>query len=172
LTTQISIEVTGAAELRDALNRAAQRLESPRDLLASLGGVLEARIQRRFDSKRDPSGAAWAPLARSTREKYDREDTNPRDGQRARRGSLLERTRRMRNSLASNVVGEDTVEVGMHAATDGGTYNLALLHEFGTRNMPRRGLYLADPDSGTLGADDEAALLAEISGFLDDVFGV
>jgi phage gpG-like protein len=169
VTTQISIEVVGAQELRELLASAVQRLERPRDLMQALGGVLEERINRRFDDKRDPSGVPWAPLAQSTREKYDRADTG-RDGSLARSGTLLERTRRMRNSLAFNA-GDDVVEVGMNAATDNGAWNLALLHEFGTRNMPRRGLYLADPEAGTLGADDEAALLAEVSDFLDDVFG-
>jgi phage gpG-like protein len=33
----------------------------------------------------------------------------------------------------------------------------ATYHEFGTDNMPRRGLLFADPKSGTLGAQDVQA---------------
>jgi phage gpG-like protein len=170
----VSIEVTGARELREQLASAVRRLENPRDLMQSLGEVLVQRIQDRFDNKRDPDGVAWAPLADSTRAKYDREDTGasgPRAGQVVRRGSLLERTRSMRNSLTANA-GDDVVEVGMNTVTDGAKqWNISLLHEFGTRRMPRRGLYLSDPEAGTLGAGDEAALLAEVASFLDDVFG-
>ena len=170
----VSIEVTGAKELRESLTAALRRLEKPRELMDAMGAVLVQRIQQRFDSKRDPDGAAWAPLAASTREKYDREDTNPRGpsaGQVTRRGSLLERTRSMRNSLTHNAT-DNEVEVGMNTVTDGAKqWNISLLHEFGTRRMPRRGLYLADPEAGTLGAGDEAALLAEVADFLDDVFG-
>lgn len=170
----VSIEVTGAAELRAALASAVQRLEDPRELMQSLGAVFVQRIEQRFDSKRDPDGVPWLPLAESTREKYKREDTagsGPRAGQVVRRGTLLERTRSMRNSLTANV-GDDFVEVGMNTVTDGAKqWNISLLHEFGTQRMPRRPIYLSDPVSGTLGAGDEAALLAEVASFLDDVFG-
>jgi phage gpG-like protein len=171
----VSIEVTGARELRDALSAAARRLEKPRELMQSLGAVLVQRIEQRFDAKRDPEGKAWAPLAASTREQYDRQDTSlkgPRAGQVVRRGTLLERSRLMRLSL-NPTAGDDYVEVGMNTVTDGAKrWNISLLHEFGTsRGMPRRGIYLADPEAGELGAGDEAALLAEIADFLDDVFG-
>jgi hypothetical protein len=76
----------------------------------------------------------------------------------------------MRRSLAPNV-GDDFVEVGMSRLSDGGRWSIPLLHETGTRRMPRRGIFLADPDAGTLGAQDEADLQAEIVGFLDDLFG-
>lgn len=36
--------------------------------------------------------------------------------------------------------------------------------------MPRRGLFLADWDAGTLGAQDEADLQAELLTWLDDLF--
>lgn len=32
-------------------------------------------------------------------------------------------------------------------------------HEWGTEHMPRRGLLMGDPDAGTLGPEDEAAVL-------------
>jgi hypothetical protein len=37
--------------------------------------------------------------------------------------------------------------------------------------MPRRGIFLADPDAGELGVEDQAMLTEEITAFLDDVFG-
>jgi phage gpG-like protein len=170
---QISIDVQGSVELQQALAAAVQRLTVPRDLMQSLGGVIEEAINRRFDNKVDPSGAAWAPLADSTRKKYDRADTRTgRGGKRTvvRQGTLLERTRRMRDSLAVNA-GDDFTELGMNRATDDGKWIVALLDEFGTRRMKRRGIYLADPEAGTLGAADEAALMRELESFLDEVFG-
>ena len=76
----------------------------------------------------------------------------------------------MRDSLAANA-GDDYVEVGMNRLTDDGKWQIPLLHEFGTRHMPRRGLFFADPDAGTLGAGDEADLEADITAFLADLFG-
>ena len=160
----LSIEVTGLAELRVDLARAVARLERPRDLMATLGGLLEVNIEHRFDTKRDPTGAAWAPLAESTKAGYARQDKGKR------RGTLLERTGQMRNSLTGSA-GDDFVEVGMSRLTAGGRWSIPLLHETGTEHMPRRGIFLADPDAGTLGREDEADISAEVLRFLDDVFG-
>lgn len=173
MSNLLSIEVTGNRELRESLVEALRRLEHPRDLMITLGAILEKNIEGRFDSKRDPQGQPWAPLAASTKEKYSRADTVRKGrnaGQVRSRGSLLERTRQMRDSLASNA-GDDFVELGMSRLSDNGKWNIALLHETGTKHMPRRGIFLADPDAGTLGAGDEAELDASIVAFLDDVFG-
>lgn len=161
----LSIEVTGADELRADLANALHRLQNPRDLMVRLGAVFEANINRRFATKRDPQGQPWAPLTESTQASYAAEDKG------ARRGTLLERTRQMRKSLAANA-GNDFVELGMNRNTDGGRWNLALLHETGTARMERRGIFLADPVAGTLGKQDEADLQAEVVAFMDDVFGV
>ena len=169
----LSIEVTGNAELRQALAAAVQRIDHPRDLMVRIGAVLERNIEGRFDAKRDPNGLPWAPLAASTRAKYDRADTQRKGknaGQVRKRGSLLERTRQMRDSLATNA-GDDYVEIGMNRLTDAGKWQIPLLHETGTARMPRRGIFLGDPDAGTLGAQDEADLDAEIVRYLDEVFG-
>lgn len=165
----LSIEVTGNRELMAALERAVQQLQKPGELMQVIGDELKATIERRFEFKQDPNGAPWEPLAPSTRERYDAEDTNPR-GQLARRGTLLERTGLMRASLTVSA-GDDWVEVGMSRLTDGGQWSIPLLHETGTRRMPRRGIFLGDWEAGTLGADDEADLDAALRSFLDDVFG-
>lgn len=160
----LSIEVTGNAELVASLQRALQRLDRPHELLQAIGDELKAAIEMRFEGKRDPTGAPWAPLADSTRERYAAEDKG------ARRGTLLERTGQMRNSLTVNA-GDAWVEVGMSRLTAGGAWSIPLLHETGTTRMPRRGIFLADWQAGTLGRDDAAALDAVLGEFLDDVFG-
>jgi len=160
----LSIEVTGAEELRAKLARAIAQLQKPRDLMLALGDKMVENIERRFDTKRDPSGAPWQPHAPATTARYAKEDAGKR------RGTILERTGEMRRNMTRNA-GDDYVEVGSNRLTDGGGWVLALLHETGTRRMPRRGIFLADPDAGTLGAQDEADLEREIEVFLDDVFG-
>lgn len=160
----LSIDVTGLDELRADLAVAVQRLQHPRDLMETLGGVLEAAIERRFDTKRDPDGSAWAPLADSTKARYAAEDKG------TRRGTLLERTGQMRNSLAVNT-GDDFVELGMSRLSTGGRWSIPLLHETGTTRMPRRGIFLSDPEAGTLGRADQADLQQALAEFLDDVFG-
>jgi len=169
----LSIDVIGNRELLADLEQALKRIERPAELMRALGARLEANIQERFDTKRDPDGNAWAPLAPSTQAGYDRADTAKRGkfkGQVRQRGTLLERTRQMRQSLSSNA-GDDYVEVGMARLSDNGKWSVPLLHETGTARMPRRGIFFSDPDAGTLGAQDESALDEELMAFLDDVFG-
>lgn len=161
----LQIALTGHAELVASLKQAVQRLEHPHELMQAIGDELKAAIELRFETKRDPNGAPWAPLADSTRERYAAEDKG------ARRGTLLERTGQMRNSLTVNA-GDDWVEVGMSRLTArGGAWSIPLLHETGTTRMPRRAIFLADWETGTLGREDAAALDAVLSEFLDDAFG-
>lgn len=165
----LSIEVQGLVELQQQLARAVAQIEQPDKLMDALGAILEAQIGDRFNSKTDPSGVRWAELADSTRARYDAEDTGGR-GQLRRRGSLLERTREMLNSLTHNASGS-AVDVGMSRLTDNGKWAIPLLHETGTDKMPPRGIFLADWVTGTLGAADEQLLMDEIATWLDDVLG-
>lgn len=165
----IRIEVTGLTELQLQLERAAAQLEHPGDLMDVLGAILEAQIGGRFDSKTDPDGLPWDQLADSTQARYDAEDTNGR-GKLRRRGTLLERTRQMRDSLAREAT-DDSVLVGMTRLTDNQSWAIPLLHETGTERMPRRGIFLGDWEAGRLGAEDERLLLDEIGSWLDDVLG-
>jgi len=165
-----SIEVEGADELRAALAHAIARLERPRDLMQALADAIKENIERRFDSKLDPGGSGWEPLRPATKARYRREDTDARTGAHTRRGTILERTGRMRASLAA-AAGDDWAQIGMDRLTDGGRWSIPLLHETGTRRMVARPIFLADWRSGKLGADDERDLEDEIAAFLDDLFG-
>lgn len=160
MTDRFDIELQGERELAVRINDAVRQLGHPQTLFEALGMMLETNIQRRFDTKTAPDGTRWLPLAESTRERYARlyGGSVP--------GSLLERTRLMRNSLSSNATGE-WVEVGFSRMAPGGEYNLAALHELGTRTMPRRQLLTDDPVAGTLGAEDRQDILALLQPFLD-----
>ncbi len=169
----LRIETTGGPELQTYLTQAIRRGQQPSELMAILAARLEGNIQERFDTKRDPDGKPWAPLAPATVALYDRLDTIRRGrnaGQVQRRGTLLERTRQMRQSLASNS-GDNYAEVGMSRLSDGGKWSIPLLHETGTKRMPRRGIFFSDPDTGDLGLEDETMLAEEITAYLDEAFG-
>lgn len=159
----LRIEVTGNAELQAFLASAVRQLERPAALMEALAARLEANIQERFDREVDPTGAAWEPLAPATVEKYAEEDEG------RKQGTLLERTGQMRSSLTS-AAGDDWAEVGMSRLTAGGEWSIPLLHETGTRRMPRRGIFLA-ADAGELGLQDQAMLREEIDAYLGEVFG-
>lgn len=149
-------------QVMSALDRLQGRLGDLTPVMNRIGAELESVVHIRFEAKRDPSGAPWAPLAASTRERYAKADRRPRAGggvEVARRGTVLERYGTMRSSLSYRA-GPSQVEVGF-----GVPY--ALYHEFGTRRMPRRGLLTADPESGTLGAEDIRDVLDILQGYLD-----
>lgn len=144
------------AQLQGALSRAVAQLERPRDLLDSIGGVLEQRVNLRFVSKTDPDGRAWAPLAQSTRANYARKDKG------RAQGSLLQRTGEMLSTLTHNT-SDSSVDVGFSARK-------AAWHETGTRRMPRRGMLASDPTAGSLGEGDAQAVLAEVDAFIARLF--
>ncbi len=186
---RITIELTGEAELQAKLNKLAQGLTNPQPLLSEIGATLEANIQRRFDLGVDPNGRKWAPLSAATLEFYKVKAGRAKAdgiGAKLTRGdfkavaaagrapsnvaSHLQQTGRLRDSLKVNVLG-NAVEVGMLRLTDNGKWNVAALHEFGTQRgkggMPRRGLLTADPNAGTLGAEDRADVMDVVQRYID-----
>lgn len=164
--------VIDSSDLVAVLDRAIALLADPVPLYEDIGAKLEANAQLRFDTKQDPTGAPWAPLSPNTVAIYESEwfiADNP-DFKGGIPGSLLERTRRLRESLAHNV-GDDFIDIGTSRATKGGRWQVGMLHEFGTRTMPRRGILTADPVQGELAAGDQADILAVIERALFDAFG-
>ncbi len=162
----LNIEIAGEAELTAQLRAAVARLENPRELLGDIGALMERNTQRRFDTRRDPSGQPWQPLAASTLAKYRRQYKGRIPG------SLLNRSvsgNSLRSSLASNV-GDGYVDVGFSRLTDDRQWNVSALHEYGTTRMPRRGLLTADPEAGELGAQDREDILELVREYLDDAF--
>lgn len=152
----INIEIADDG-LREWVARAADKAGTAgrSRLLDAVGAELEARIEQRFDTKKDPSGATWAPLAESTKLRYKAQDKG------RRRGTLLERSRLMRNSLTHQVQ-PDSVLIGFGI-------DRAAYHELGTRKMPRRGLLMAEPATGALGAGDKAAVETLLGRFFGDL---
>ena len=164
----ISIEWDADGALA-ALDRLIDGLANPRPLLQDIGDGLEEAVGLRFATKRDPEGNAWDKLSETTKAIYSSEWYRKANLAYRGGGSLLMHTNQMLNSLAHNV-SEDGIEVGFARATKGGKWEVAMLHEFGTAKMPRRGLMTADPKTGRLGADDEAMVLAAVNGYLEGLF--
>lgn len=179
-----TIQLDGDGEIARRLGEVISALTRPHPLLDSIGAVLEANVNLRFETKTDPAGKPWEPISPLTEQFYalggagDPGAGKPtqEDWKRFRAGelhaelpgSLLERTRLMRQSLTHNA-DDFTVEIGMSRATPGGKWQVPMLHEFGTKSMPRRGLLTADPVTGKLGAEDEADVLAEIEDYLSAI---
>lgn len=138
-----------------------ERLGDLTPLMEDIGASIERNVELRFDTKRDPAGQPWVPLSPRTRAQYDRADRRPARGggvEIARRGTLLERTGLMRDSLTYAAT-SDQVEIGF-----GRPY--AAFHELGTSRMPRRGLLTADPTTGELGEDDRRSVLDLLQSYL------
>jgi len=155
------------AELLAAVDRAIATMQDSGPLMEDIGAKLESNAELRFDSKTDPSGVPWAPLSPVTIETFYAEKYPG-----GIPGSLLERTRFLRNSL-SHGAGADFVDIGTSRAVPGRSqaeWQVGMLMETGTTKMPRRGILTADPKTGQLGAGDEADVLAIVSGYLGAAF--
>lgn len=134
------------------LRQAIDRLDHTEPLMWRIAALLENNVQMRFDQKVDPNGASWAQIKDSTRVSLERKHGGSVPG------TLLERTREMRNSLESRA-GQDWAEVGFGSI-------IAAFHETGTRKMERRGLLSGDPEMGVLGREDQVDIEREVADFL------
>ena len=122
-----------------ALAAMTDQLRDMSPVMKAIGRKLESNVNVRFDTKTAPDGSAWAPWAESTAAARAEEG----------RGTLLEYTGRMRDSLTSNADAK-SLEVGF-----GVPY--AVYHEVGTSRMPARPVLF---DGNTLGQDDLDDVLA------------
>jgi phage virion morphogenesis protein len=144
----LSVTVSNTAVV-DQLSALSQRMGNLSPVMRDIGQGLEREIIKRFASQRDPNGAAWHPLAKSTA--LNRARTGAK-------GGILEHYGTMLQSLSFEA-GSNSVRVGF-------TQPYAVFHEFGTKKMPRRGMLFGDPNAGTLGASDEALVLDLIGDYL------
>lgn len=136
-------------EVLDYLQRLINRLEDISPVMDAIGQRLEEHISMRFETESDPAGREWAPWKPGTLNSY------PKDGHRR----VLDRYGTLLRSL-SHQVDRTGVTVGF-----GQPY--AAYHEYGAKFMERRGLLFDDPRAGTLGADDERAILDIVAAYLD-----
>lgn len=170
MARQFQIELEDARILA-AIDRALAVLQQPGELMQDIGAKIEANANLRWETKTDPTGQAWAPLSPATKAIYESDwfiERNPafKGGI---PGSLLERTRQLRASLAYNA-GADYVEIGTSRQVGKKRWQVGALHEWGTTKMSRRGILTANPNTGELGAGDQADVLAIVSAALGSAF--
>lgn len=135
-------------EVLDYLRQLQDKLDDMTPAMDAIGQRLEEQISYRFETETDLRGAAWKPWADSTRKAY------PKDGHRRlldRHGDLMK---------MSHQADRNSVTVG-----SGALY--AAFHEYGTKRMPRRGFLFDDPNTGTLGEDDQRTILEIVQGYLE-----
>jgi phage gpG-like protein len=164
---ELQITLDNAALLR-AIDGAIELLASPRQLMEEIGAKLESNANLRFDSKKDPAGVPWPPLSQVTID-YWYAKKYPKGIP----GTLMERTRQLRNSLGYNAA-DDSVVLGTSRRVPGKSqpyWEVGQLHEWGTVIMPRRGIFTADPKTGKLGGDDEADVLQIVNDAVLGAFG-
>lgn len=155
ITIGVNSQSRPVLAMLERLQRGLGDLSEP---LASIGQEMESRISARFETETDPDGNPWDPWAPST------EATYPSAGHRR----ILDRYGDMLRSMSHQVDGENViVGFGAVASKAGDVY--AVYHEFGTEHMPRRGLLMSDPESGTLSQGDETAVLDILSVWISDL---
>ena len=141
----------------DVLTKLQKRMADLTPVMDSIGQELNSRVSARFETRSDPLGHPWETWTQSTKDNY------PNDGI----GKILQRHGAMLQSLNFSA-DKSSVRVGFGAVASKSKDVYAAYHEWGTKNMPRRGLLFADPDTGNLAPDDENAVLDIIDTFLSE----
>lgn len=154
----ISIQLESEPVLA-ALDQLLARSQDLAPLMDQIGLEMEARVSARFETRSDPNGRPWDGWSPRTEASYPFAGTPAatRYGG-AALGKVLERYGDLLGGLSHT---SDAT-----SATIGFDVPYAAYHEFGTRHMPRRGLLTADPDAGTLGNEDRAAILDIVADYL------
>jgi phage virion morphogenesis protein len=131
-------------------------------VMERIGGTLETNTLNRFETKTDPNGQPWKAWQPKTLKyypfagtKYAKGDEGPGNGK------LLDRYGRMLRGLSYEAEAK-SVRVGFDMP-------YAAYHEYGTKKMPRRGMLMGNLDAGTLGKQDEQAVIDILNQFLNDL---
>lgn len=168
------VELVDDALMR-AIDGAINALQQSRPMMEDIGAKLESNARLRADRMVDPLGNAWAPLSPTTVAIYQSEwfiERNPHFAG-GIPGQLLKRSGQLLESL-SYVPGDDYVDIGTSRQVPGKsqpTWEVGVLHEWGTVKMPRRGLLTADPEQGTIADSDAQDVLDIVQTFIDGALG-
>lgn len=144
MASEFTIQVQGDRPVLQVLAELRGNLEDMGPAWQEVGDELTARADRRFETKTDPSGTAWAPWRPATRRMRAKEG----------RGTLLEHTRMLRGSLDAEA-SQDHLVLGLGRSY--GPY-----HELGTSRMVRRGILLADAGAEPRLGDQDNQVVLEI----------
>lgn len=144
--------------LLDYLDDLLTRTGNLAPLMDQIGLEMEARVSGRFETRRDPNGKEWGKWEPTTEASYPFAGTPAASKLGVGRGKLLERYGDLLDGLSHSADANST--------TIGFDVPYAAYHEFGTKHMSRRGLLTADPNSGTLGAEDRESILDIVARYL------
>ena len=144
MTSDFSIQVQGDRPVLQVLAQLRSRLEDMGPAWQEVGDELTARADRRFETKTDPSGTAWAPWRPATRRMRAKEG----------RGTLLEHMGLLRASLNADA-SKDHLVLGLGRSY--GPYT-----ELGTSRMVRRGVLLAEVSPEPRLGEQDSQMVLEI----------
>jgi phage virion morphogenesis protein len=142
---------TDNSAFKSYLDKLQLRLDDLYPVMDDIGMRIETRVSGRFETRTDPNGKSWAPWSPATKESY------PKDGNR----KLLDRYGEMIQHL-SHQADKTSVRIGFSDF-------YSTFHEYGTKNMPRRGLLFADPNKGELSKSDEEEVLEVLYSWINKV---
>lgn len=140
--------VTGIRAKIDQLRGMTERLQNPQPAMEAGAQAVVKFVSDRFRTQTDPEGAAWTPLAESTKARRRRGPGrfNPR---------ILQDTGVLKNSI--------TAVAGPRSLTFGTNTPYAGFHQFGTRNAPRRAFLPVGPDGQPLDVGPAKDLIDRIA---------
>lgn len=144
---------------RAHFERLQKALGNMEPVMDAIGARLESNISNRFATATDPSGTPWVEWKESTDKSYPRPGTKSKYGPGHHR--LLDRY--------GDMLGLLSYDSDPNRVSIGFGHPYATYHEFGTKHMDRRGMLMADPEAGILGAGDEADVLEILTDWLDDL---
>ena len=144
------------------LDRLQNTLGNLTPAMRGIGMEMEGRVTGRFETKTDPDGLPWHPWARNTDKYYPRAGT-PGAAKMggAGNGLLMDRYGELLKGI-SYQADSNSVRIGSDQL-------YSTFHEFGTKNMPRRGLFFSDPEKGEMSKPDEEAVLGVLYDLINNV---
>ncbi|MDR1889155.1 MAG: phage virion morphogenesis protein [Zoogloeaceae bacterium] len=124
--------------------------EDATPLMDAIGEKLAANARQRINNEETPTGERFREWSEAYARSY------PWTGAKSGHGKILDRSGHLAN--ISHIADHESFTVGSPA-------EYAVFHEFG-KTKPRRAIFFAHAESGTLGDEDEESILDLLEAFL------
>ena len=146
----VEVNLSEVKVLQTLFEKAKLSSKEKEQLLINLSVEVESQTLERFDTKLDPEGNKWKPIADSTRKYLNRYFPS---------GSLLVRTGMLRDSVGPPPKGDKPVLIGDDSILIGSAMEYASFIQDGTSKMPARPIF-------GIGTGDYPALIKITTDFL------